>query len=227
MPHAIALAGPKGSFLLGNLAAFRESPLRFLERCAHDFGDFVPLRFLHRRVFLVNDPASIESILTTQARKFRKTVGYRTPFMRRLFGQGLLTSEGALWTRQRRLAQPAFHRERIDGYAQITVRFAQDMLAGWADGSIRDVHEDVLKLTTRVVVKTLFNADVPPAIAQLGEASAVVELSGCEVGRTVLGEPAKSIRQLLLVRLTEDGSPYQVVMRIAARLAPLPGDAAF
>ncbi len=58
-------------------------------------------------------------------------------------------------------------------YAQITVRLAQEMLSVWAFGETRDVHADVLKLTTRVVVKTLFNTDVPPAIEQLGEASSV------------------------------------------------------
>ncbi len=92
MPATPALARPKGSFLFGNLAEFGENPLRFLERCAREFGDFVPLRFVHRTVFLINHPDSIESVLTTQSRNFRKTVGYRTPFMRRLFGQGLLTS---------------------------------------------------------------------------------------------------------------------------------------
>lgn len=166
--------GPIGSFLFGNLAEFGQNPLRFLERCAREFGDFVPLRFLHRPVCLLNHPDLIEPVLTTQSRQFRKTMGYRTPFMRRLFGQGLLTSEGELWTQQRRLAQPAFHRERIAGYAHVIVQFTREMASGWQHGQNRDVHEDVLQLTTRVVVKTLFNAEVPPAIEQLGKGSAVV-----------------------------------------------------
>ncbi|MDB6033547.1 MAG: cytochrome family protein [Verrucomicrobiales bacterium] len=165
---------PKPSFFLGHLPYFRENPLGFLEACIEDGADLVPLRFLNRRVLLVNDPQQIETILTSQSKNFRKTIGYRTPFMRRLFGQGLLTSEGPLWTQQRRLAQPAFHRERIASYADIIVRFAKDMLTTWQSGQQRDVHDDVMKLTTRVVVKTLFNAEVPPAIAQLGDASEAV-----------------------------------------------------
>jgi cytochrome P450 len=174
MPATPASSQPKGSFLFGNLAEFGKNPLRFLERCARDFGDFVPLRFVHRPVILLNHPDQIESVLATQSRNFHKTAGYRTPFMRRLFGQGLLTSEGALWTQQRRLAQPAFHRQRIAGYADVIVQFAQEMLADWQAGQTRDVHADVMKLTTRVVIKTLFNAGVPPAIHQLGDASTII-----------------------------------------------------
>ena len=160
--------------MLGNLPELARDPLQFLERCAREFGDFVPLRFLNRRVFLLNDPDAIESVLVTQSRSFRKTLGYRTPVMRRLFGQGLLTSEGALWTQQRRLAQPAFHRERIASYAATIVQFAEEMMKDWRAGETRDLHADVMKLTTRVVVKTLFNAEVPPAIGQLGSASSAV-----------------------------------------------------
>ena len=166
--------GPKGSLLLGSLKDFGRDPLGFLEMCARDYGDFVPVRFLNRTVFILNAPQDIESVLTTQARNFRKTIGYRTPFMRRLFGEGLLTSEGEHWVRQRRLAQPAFHRDRIATYADIIVEFAQQMLATWQPGETRQIHSDMMRLTTRVVTKTLFNSPVPAEIDRLNEASTVV-----------------------------------------------------
>ena len=119
------LSGPKGSFLAGNLTQFGRDPLGFLEKCTREHGDLVPIRFLNKTVYVLNDPEHIEYVLATNARNFRKTLGYRTPFMQRLFGQGLLTSEGDLWLRQRRLAQPAFHRDRIATYAQIIVEFTQ------------------------------------------------------------------------------------------------------
>ena len=146
-----ALKGPKGSFVVGNLPEFGRDPLGFLERCARDFGDFVPLRFLGRPVLFINAPAAIEQVLVSQARNFRKTIGYRTPFMRRLFGQGLLTSEGEFWTRQRRLSQPAFHRDRIATYAGTIVEFTEQMLAAWRPGETRNIHEEMMRLTTRVV----------------------------------------------------------------------------
>jgi cytochrome P450 len=159
---------------MGNLAAFGRDPLNFLESTAREYGDFVPLRFGPRKVFLLNDPADIEQVLATQSKNFKKTLGYRTPFMRRLFGDGLLTSEGEFWTRQRRLAQPAFHRDRIAGYARTIVELSHGMLARWEPGQLRELHADMVRLTTEVVTRTLFNSDVPPEIEQMNSASASV-----------------------------------------------------
>jgi len=172
------LAAPKPAFLVGHLPAFGRDPLGFLEHCARDFGDFVPLTFLGRPVLLVNDAEAIEQVLLTRSKSFRKTLGYRTPFMRRLFGEGLLTSEGEFWVRQRRLSQPAFHRDRVASYSNTIVQYTRDMLAAWRsepspDGA-RNVHEEIMKLTTRVVTRTLFDSPVPPEIDEMGEASAVV-----------------------------------------------------
>jgi cytochrome P450 len=75
-------------------------------------------------------------------------------------GNGLLTSEGDFWRRQRRLAQPAFHRERVASYAGAMVAFAERMLTTWEDGQVRDVQEDMMQLTLEIVAKTLFDADI-------------------------------------------------------------------
>lgn len=174
MSAAMKLSGPKGSLLLGNLPEFGQDPLALLEKCARDHGDFVPLRFINKRIYLLNNPEDIEQVLAAQSKNFRKTLGYRTPFMRRLFGRGLLTSEGEFWTRQRRLAQPAFHRERIASYAKVITDFCERDLANWRPGETRPTHLDMMRLTTEVVIKTLFNSDVPREINQLGEASAAV-----------------------------------------------------
>jgi len=168
------ITGPKGTFLLGNLREFGRDPLGMLECWSRDYGDVVQLRFANRQVLLFNNPADIEFVLATGAKNFHKTMGYRTPMMRRLFGQGLLTSENEFWTRQRRLSQPAFHRDRVASYAKIIVEFAERGLAKWQPGETRPVHLDMMRLTTEVVTKSLFNSDVPREINNLGEASAVV-----------------------------------------------------
>ena len=90
MTVAVSPSRPKGWLLLGNMPDFRHDPLGFLERCARDHGDFVPLRFVNRRVCLLNAPEQIEYVLATNHRNFRKTLGYRTPFMQRLFGKSHL-----------------------------------------------------------------------------------------------------------------------------------------
>jgi len=165
---------PPGAFLIGHLGAFGRNPLGFLESCVRDYGEFVPLRFFGKAVLLTNDVTAIEQVLISRSKQFRKTLGYRTPFMRRLFGNGLLTSEGEFWMRQRRLSQPAFHRDRITSYAGTIVQFTEEMLAGWRTGETRNVHEEIMKMTTRVVTRTLFDSGVPPEIDEMGEASAVV-----------------------------------------------------
>jgi cytochrome P450 len=169
-----ALKGPRGSFLFGNLPDFGRNPIDFLERCHREYGDMVGLRFFQKKVCFTSDPVLIEMVLTTRARDFRKTVGYRTPFMRRLFGQGLLTSEGEVWSRQRRLAQPAFHKERIASYAGIITDFTQELSDEWLKGGERQIHTDMMTLTTKVVTKSLFTADVPQQIHDLNRGSGVV-----------------------------------------------------
>lgn len=173
-PAIITIAGPKGSWLTGNLTEFGQDPLGFLEKCVRDYGDFVPVRFLHQKIYLLNDPSHIEEVLTTQARNFRKTLGYRTPVMRRIFGVGLVTSEGEHWVRQRRLAQPAFHRDRIATYAKSIVEFTEEMIATWKDGETRDIHHDMMQMTVRVVTKTLFNSAVSPELNDVIATSSVV-----------------------------------------------------
>src|ERR1051326_4663902 len=169
-----ALSGPKPRFIWGHLLDFGHDPLAFLERSVREYGDFVSLRFLHRPVFILNHPDQLEYVLGSHSRNFRKTIGYQTPIMRRLFGHGLLTSEGELWQRQRKLAQPAFHRERIANYAEVVVDFTTRTLNQWKSGQTRAIHVDMRRLTTEVVTKTLFNSDVPSEINQLGEASGAV-----------------------------------------------------
>ncbi len=156
---AVALVpGPKGSAIWGNMPAFRRDPLNFLLHCVQEYGDWVPLRLGPRRAFFVNSPDDIEEILVAQYRHFSKGPGLRRSKM--LFGNGLLTSEGDFWRRQRKLAQPAFHRERIAGYAQIMVDETRSYVAGWKAGETRDIHREMTRLTMPIALKTLFGSEL-------------------------------------------------------------------
>ena len=97
-------------------------------------------------------------MLVNQNRKFIKH--YRLRDASRTLGQGLLTSEGEFWRGQRKLAQPAFHRERIAAYGQLMVDLTERMLGTWADGQVRDVQADMMRLTLEIVAKTLFDAEI-------------------------------------------------------------------
>jgi cytochrome P450 len=128
---------------------------------------------------LLNHPDLVEEVLVAQNRRFIKHFALRRT--RRTLGNGLLTSEGDFWRRQRRLAQPAFHRDRLAAYGAVMVEAAERMLRGWADGQGRDVQADMMRLTLEIVARTLFGADIA---GQAGDASAAMEtLLACFTAR--------------------------------------------
>jgi cytochrome P450 len=160
-PHAPRSArppGPEGSFWGGNLAAFRADRLGFLNDSARRFGDVVAIRLGPARIWLLNHPDLVEEVLVTRNRQLIKHFGLRQA--RPSLGEGLLTSEGDFWRRQRRLAQPAFHRDRVEGYGRVMVDYAERMLRGWSHGQRRDAQADMMRLTLEIVTKTLFDADI-------------------------------------------------------------------
>jgi cytochrome P450 len=124
------------------------------------------LRFLHYRTYLISHPAYIEDVLVNHPRKFAK--GRVLQANKRLFGNGLLTSEGDFWLRQRRLAQPAFHRTRIACYGDTMVRYTEQMLERWHHGEEVDAHQEMMQVTLNIVGKTLFDADVAGDAREIG-----------------------------------------------------------
>src|SRR5260221_880914 len=152
----------------GQLFAFRRDPTGFLLRMAETYGEVVHLRFASRNVYLLSNPADIEAVLVTQHRKFVK--GTALQATRRVLGQGLLTSEGELHLRQRRLIQPIFHRQRIAGYGASMVALAAAHSARWAEGQVLDMHAAMMGLTLAIVAKTLFGTAVQSEAAEIGAA---------------------------------------------------------
>ncbi|HEX8685233.1 MAG TPA: cytochrome P450, partial [Pyrinomonadaceae bacterium] len=162
--------GPRGGRVLGNMREFNAGPLAFVERCAREFGDAVRTRFLYVPALFIFHPEHVEYILASGSKNFIKSANFRSPFFRRIAGNGLVTSEGDFWRRQRRLAQPAFHRGRVEAYARTMVAYAERMLEGWHDGRTLDVHEEMMALTRAVVAQTLFSADVSGDSREIGAA---------------------------------------------------------
>jgi cytochrome P450 len=167
-PRTRVAPGPKGSLLLGVMSDFSRDTFGFIERC-RDYGDVVSMRFLYLRAYFLYHPNDIEYVVSTNAKNFIKSRNQRSPLFQRLVGKGLLTSEGETWKRQRRLAQPAFHRQRINAYAETMVEYAERTIARWQIGEARDIHRDMMRLTLEIVVKTLFNADVSGDADKVGQ----------------------------------------------------------
>src|SRR2546426_9509521 len=128
----------KGHPILGVMPEFNRDTLGFITRC-RDYGDVVRARFLYITCYFLYNPDDIEYILSTNAKNFIKSMSVRSNFFHRLIGNGLLTSEGDVWRRQRRLAQPAFHRQRISSYGDVMVDYSERMISSWKAGETRDV----------------------------------------------------------------------------------------
>ena len=172
MAAAVLPRGPRPHFLTGNLPEFRRDPLDFFVHAARQYGDFVPVRFPGARGAVLSHPDYIEEVLVAQHRNFVKSVAQRK--IRSVVGNGLVLSEGEFWRRQRRLAQPAFHRERVAAYGGVMVAYAERMLNAWQDGETRDVHQEMMRLTLEIVVKTLFDAEVAGEAGAVGAALDVI-----------------------------------------------------
>lgn len=149
---------PPGHFLVGHLPELRD-PLGFYSRIRGEYGDVVKIKLANYTSFLMSHPDAVETVLVTNHRNFIKH-SFFWRHVTSLFGQGLLTSEGSHWVQQRKLIQPAFHRDRINGYGAVMVERTEHMLESWRDGQTRDVHSDMMHLTMEIVVRTLFGSDV-------------------------------------------------------------------
>jgi len=160
-------AGPRGIPILGNLPAFARDVLGFLERSSAQYGDITRMQLGSRLAYLLNSPELVHEVLVKDPRNFTKH-SFFFQHVTAIFGAGLLTNEGESWLRQRRLAAPAFHRERIASYADSMVAFTERMLDTWIDGELRNAHADMMAATLEIVAKVLFDADVASDVAEVG-----------------------------------------------------------
>lgn len=148
-------------------------PLAFLLHSAQAHGPFVQYPLGIATVYQISDPALLQHVLQHNARNYSKdTVQYNT--LARVTGAGLLTSDGRSWLAHRRLMQPAFHRQRLEGYGSVIVDATAAMLDRWQAASAAsqpiDVDADMMQLTLEIVGKTLFNLDLRHEAPQMTHA---------------------------------------------------------
>jgi cytochrome P450 len=148
------------------------NPLAFFSDLVKTYGPLVHLIAGGEHLYVVTEPRHVRDILVTNQRKFKKGRGVEA--IKPMLGDGLLTSEGHTHLRQRRLTQPAFHKERIAAYASTMPDCAARVMAGWSDGDAIDASEAMMRLTLSVVGKTLFGADVESHAREVGQALSAV-----------------------------------------------------
>ena len=168
--------GPRGLPVLGMLLAVRRDPIAVFRNAAARYGDVVSFKIGPRHGFLITNPADVRHVLQDNARNYHKSPLYEK--LRSSIGNGLLTSEDDFWLRQRRIAQPAFHRQRIAALASVMADAARDAADQWtslaASGRPVDVAEEMMRLTRTVVVRALLGADLGPFAARIDPAWTVI-----------------------------------------------------
>lgn len=153
-----SVKGPAEIPILGSILELRHDPPAFFTRIAHEFGEVARFTVFGREALLFSDPELIKEVLVGQPKNFRKSRGLQ--LAKALLGEGLLTSEGELHRRQRRLAAPAFAKTRLVKYGDDMVTIAVQHVDGFPYDESVDVNQLMMRLTLAIVNKTLFNADV-------------------------------------------------------------------
>lgn len=157
----------KPNWIGGHFRSFMKDRLGFLTRLSK-LGDITSFKMGSQQAFFINHPDMIRDVLVTNHAKFEK--GRALKQAKKLLGEGLLTSEGKFHLRQRRMIQPAFHRQRINNYAVSMIEFAEKMSNKWNDGEEGDISKEMMHLTLQIVGKTLFSANVEDDADEVGKA---------------------------------------------------------
>lgn len=160
--------GPKSRFPGDLILRISRQRIALLRGMAAKYGDISQLRLGKQLVVMLTNPEDIRDLLVTNQRKFQK--GQALERAKVLVGEGLLTSEGELHLRQRRLVQPAFHRARIAAYAGAMTGAAMARQAQWTNGQLLDANRAMMDITLDIVASTLFGADVGAESSEIGSA---------------------------------------------------------
>jgi len=180
---------------------------------ARKYGDVVHYRFFGLPVYFLVHPEHIEQVLLTRAGGMSKGMISRSN--PELFGNGLLTSDGDFWRRQRRLSNPAFHRENIVRYSEIATQEAARLLDDWKTGETRNIHDDMMNVTLRIVLRSLFGSDFFGGAKVIEKAlDAIMRGSaGIQAVAAILHIPTLARRRYFRAVSELDGVVYEIIAR--------------
>jgi cytochrome P450 len=165
--------GPRENWLLGSAPAIRRDPLGFGLTMFQRYGNVVPARFLIWPQYMVFHPTDVKHVLQENHFNYSKDT-YLFSLLRPVVGLGLFTNNGQSWLHQRRLIQPAFHRQHLATFATVMTSATTDLLADWHNAARQarplDVAREMTWLTLRVVGQALFSVDLSDEADSVGQA---------------------------------------------------------
>ena len=159
----------RGHWLWGSAVDFAKARAPFLLHLHEEHGDIYTTRLGPARCCFVRIPEVVNAVNTTYWEDF-----YKPRHIKRLWkpflGNGLVPNDGESWKRQHKLIRPAFHKQRVDAYAETMVDYTARMLKGWQPNERRDFRKEMVNLTVAVVGKTLFDSDIEDDAETIREA---------------------------------------------------------
>jgi cytochrome P450 len=198
--------------------AFRKfrpaDPIALFQHLAEKHGDIAHYRLGPEHIVFLNHPDYIREILVVQHENFiKERTQQRT---RMLLGNGLITADGPPAKAQRRAAQPAFHRQRIAGYAEIMVEHCRRMLSTWVPGQTRDISQDMMQLALGIVARTLFSTELGPEVAGINDSvNAIMRdytfLIALPVAELLIHLPVPPLRRFKRSRSRLDELVYRLI----------------
>ncbi|MBM3685449.1 MAG: cytochrome P450 [Actinobacteria bacterium] len=216
--------GPSGPQMLARLREIRSDPLGFLQRMTQVYGPVVQFPIPSPASYLVADPAAVRRVLVDRSRAYDKaTVQYRSLSL--VTGEGLLTTSGDIWRRQRRMVQPAFHRASLEAVVGHAAAATEELLVRWGDtsrGAVIDIDEAMMRVALETVAASLFGTDLSSDADRLARATLEaldVVVSSAQIPVRL---PAWTPSQRSLRRATRelDEAVHRMVQRRLAETAP-------
>lgn len=155
--------GPKELPVLGNTHRYSRDPLSFIETLTRCYNHLSSFTLGTERTYLVSNPADVEQVLVSESASYRKPESLRSGAIDDLLGDGLLLSDGGLWERQRRRAQPAFAPGRVMRFGETISGYAEEVTAGWTDGTVIEIDPLMARATVKVIVAVMFGTELDEA----------------------------------------------------------------
>lgn len=205
--------GPKPKIPLSNLFNFRRDSLGFLKKISQKYGDIVHFKMGPLRVVLLNHPKFIKEVLSTQHSNFIK--GRPLEMAKEVLGNGLLTSEGEYHKQQSRIIQPAFHLKMMNAYAPAMTQYTTRLMEGWKDGMKVDIMDEMVKMSTGIAGKTMFNVDIEKEAPEINKAlNSIMDLFGritLPFSELLLKLPLPSTIRFFKAKTLLDDTIYKII----------------
>ncbi|MGZ5030167.1 MAG: cytochrome P450, partial [Methylobacter sp.] len=219
MPQNKPIPKIKGEFLLGSLRQIKANSFQALCDWQREYGDLVSFRLATLHFYLISHPKLIEQTLVKQSDVFVKMYDPKKPNgLALVLGQGLLTSQGELWQRQRRLMQPVFQRSNLDSLLPQIVDAGNHLLARWrqlGDGAQVNLPDEMLRVTLEVITQTMFSTSVLDKVDRLAPAlDTLLRYAAKTVMnplRLPLFVPTKANRQFKAAKTLLDDIIYEII----------------